>query len=200
MHSVTKSASVRARRRNETEHRITVCALRLTDELGLDGFTMDELAAAADVSRRTLFNYFPGKVDAVLGNPPDLSPAVVTTFVDGGPHGHVVDDLGELAATLLDSRVLSHDEMDLARRVVCASPRLMVAVHERFEQITGEFVEVILAREGQDFGADRARLLLRLLVAILDGCMTAAAEGRDPDVPLADVFTETLRTARDLLS
>ena len=197
---MTESATPRTRRRLQTEHRITVCAQRLTDELGLDGFTMDELAAAADVSRRTLFNYFPGKIDAVLGNPPDLSPAVVATFVGGGPHGHVVDDLGELTATFLDSKVLTHQEMERARRIVTTNPRLIMAVHERFEQLTGALVDVILAREGTDFGADRARLLIRLLVAILDGCMTAAAEGRDPDVPLAEIFTETLRTARDLLA
>ena len=52
-----------------TSERITLCAQVLADEHGLDGFTMDELATAADVSRRTLFNHFPGKVDAVLGAP-----------------------------------------------------------------------------------------------------------------------------------
>lgn len=200
MHSMAESAPLRTRQRHETEHRITVCAQRLTDELGLDGFTMDDLAEAAGVSRRTLFNYFPGKIDAVLGNPPDMSPSVVSTFVAGGPHGHVVDDLGELAAVFLSSKVLSQDEMDRARRIVTTTPRLIMAVHERFEQLTGELVDVILAREGEEFGADRARLLIRLLVAILDGCMTAAADGRDPAVPLADVFTETLRTARELLA
>ena len=75
-----------------------------------------------------------------------------------------------------------------------------MAAHERFEQLTGEFVDVILAREGQEFGAERARLLLRLLVALFDGCMTS--DGGDPDleVPLADVFTDQLRMARDLLA
>lgn len=200
MHSMSESASARGRRRIETEHRITVCAQRLTDEVGLDGFTMEDLAEAADVSRRTLFNYFPGKIDAVLGNPPDLTPSSVEAFIAGGPHGHVVDDLGALAATFLSSRVLTREEMDRARRVVTTNPRLIMAVHERFEVLTGALVDVILAREGEAFGVERARLLIRLLVAILDGCMTAAAEGRDPDVPLAEIFTDTLTTARQLLA
>lgn len=197
---MTESASTRARRRLETEHRITVCAQRLTDEVGLDGFTMEELAEAADVSRRTLFNYFPSKVDAVLGNPPDLSASTMATFVEGGPHGHVVDDLGELAATFLSSNVLTAAEMDRARRVITTTPRLIMAVHQRFEQLTGDLVDVILTREGEEFGADRARLLIRLLVAILDGCMSGPLEGRDPAVPLADAFTEALATARELLA
>lgn len=199
MHSMDESATLRERRRLDTERTITTCAQRLTDEHGLDGFTMEDLAEAAEVSRRTLFNYFPSKIDAVLGNPPDLSPSVVATFVAGGPHGHVVDDLGELATVLLRSKVLTREEMDLGRRIVTTTPRLLVAAHERFEQLSGEFVDMILAREGQQFGADRARLLIRLLVTIFDGCL-AADEGKRTEPPLADLFTENLRMARDLLA
>ena len=200
MHFMIQSATRREQRRLQTERRITVCAQRLTEELGLDGFTMDELAEAADVSRRTLFNYFPSKVDAVLGNPPEIPASALTTFLEGGPHGHLVDDVGELASVFLSSELLTREEMERGRRLVTTTPRLIMAAHERFEQLTGEFVDVILAREGQEFGAERARLLLRLLVALFDGCMTS--DGGDPDleVPLADVFTEQLRTARDLLA
>lgn len=199
MHSMSNSASTRVRHRGETERRITLCAQRLTDELGLDGFTMEDLAQVADVSRRTLFNYFPSKIDAVLGNPPDLSADAVQTFLTGGPHGHLVDDLGALAAVFLSSNVLTREDMDRGRRVVMTTPRLIAAVHERFEQFTADFVEVILAREGEDFGADRARLLIRLIVAVLDGCMTRN-ERHDPELPLAEVFTAQLRTARQLLA
>ena len=70
LHSVSESATLQPSRKVSTAHRITTCAQRLTDQHGLDGFTMDDLAAEAGVSRRTLFNYFPGKVDAVLGPGP----------------------------------------------------------------------------------------------------------------------------------
>lgn len=200
MHSMDESATLRERRRLDTERKITTCAQRLTDEHGLDGFTMEDLAEAAAVSRRTLFNYFPSKIDAVLGNHPDLPPSVIATFCAGGPHGHVVDDLGELATVLLSSKVLTREEMDLGRRIVTTTPRLLAAAHERFEQLSGEFVDMILAREGEQFGADRARLLIRLIVAIFDGCMTANDDEQDVDRPLADIFTEKLGMARALLA
>ncbi len=196
MHSMEESATLRERRRLETEHRITACAQRLTDERGLDGFTMDELAEDAEVSRRTLFNYFPSKIDAVLGNPPEVPPDVLATFYAGGPHGHLVDDLGELALVLLSSKVLDREEMQRGRRIVVTTPRLIVAAHERFEALAGEFVEMILTREGPDFGAERARLLVQLFVALFDGCLPAQ-EGDDR--PLADVFLHQLRLARELL-
>lgn len=195
----TDGTTLRERRRQETEHRITVCAQRLTDQRGLDGFTLDDLAEEAEVSRRTLFNYFPSKIDAVLGNPPPIPPAVLATFHAGGPHGHLVDDLGELASVLLRSQVLTREETERGYRIVTTTPRLIVAAHARFEELTGEFVEMILAREGQDFGADKARLLVRLLVAVFDGCLPAFnAEGDDR--PLSEVFTDSLRTARRLLA
>lgn len=198
MHFMTESATMRERRRQETEHRITVCAQRLADERGLDGFTMDELAAAADVSRRTLFNYFPSKLDAVLGNPPELPPEVLATFYAGGPHGHIVDDLGELALVLLSSKVLDREEMSRARRLIVGEPRLIAAAHERFETLAAEFVDMILAREGQEYGAERARLLVRLFVAIFDGCLPSfeTDDGRE----LGEVYLDHLRMARELLA
>ena len=45
---MTESAtSLREQKRWDTSRRITLCALRLTDQHGLDGFTMDDLAEAA---------------------------------------------------------------------------------------------------------------------------------------------------------
>src|SRR6478609_9557324 len=102
MHFVSESAiGLREQKRWETSHRIAMCAQRLTDEHGLDGFTMDELADAAEVSRRTLFNYFPSKLDAVLGELPAVPPAALATFHAGGPHGSLIEDLGALAMAIL---------------------------------------------------------------------------------------------------
>ena len=79
-------------KRLRTERRISRCAQQLTEERGLDGFTLDDLAARAEVSRRTLFNYFPSKLDAVLGPVPAVSDAARTAFLAGGPTGRLIDD------------------------------------------------------------------------------------------------------------
>ena len=58
MHFMGQSATLtRERKRRETADRITACAQELTEARGLDGFTMEDLAAEAHVSRRTRFNY-----------------------------------------------------------------------------------------------------------------------------------------------
>lgn len=191
---VDSAITTRERRRQQTTHRITVCAQRLTEEHGLEGFTMDDLAGAAEVSRRTLFNYFPSKLDAVLGAAPDIEAAALATFVAGGPHGRLLEDLGALATSLLDVKELDRESLELGRRVLVTTPRLLAAAHERFEQLTAEFGEIILDREGRDFGLHRARLAVRMMVAIFDSALSSFLD--DPrDRSIAEAFDQTLREA-----
>jgi AcrR family transcriptional regulator len=56
-------ADRRARKRLATRHGISVVATRLFFERGFDNVTVDEIAAAADVGRMTVFNYFRRKED-----------------------------------------------------------------------------------------------------------------------------------------
>ena len=56
---------LRARKRRETGERITETALALFLKDGFEATTLDAIAAAADVSRRTVFHYFASK-DAIV--------------------------------------------------------------------------------------------------------------------------------------
>jgi mycofactocin system transcriptional regulator len=56
------------RPRATTELDITAASLELFDRHGYDGTTVDDIARAAGISRRTLFRYFPSKHDIVWGD------------------------------------------------------------------------------------------------------------------------------------
>jgi AcrR family transcriptional regulator len=200
MHYVGESAAITSdERRRATALRICACAQQLTDEHGLDGFTMDDLAAVAAVSRRTLFNYFPGKIDAVLGEGPVLSPEALATFRAGGPHHDLVEDLAALAREMFADGELDQGRVALSRRILRANPRLMASAMERFELLSEHLVAEILTREGPTFDAHRARVAIRVLSALfevsLDEFVTDTRERE-----LADLFTDSLRTARELLA
>ncbi|MBD8868052.1 TetR/AcrR family transcriptional regulator [Nocardioides donggukensis] len=197
---MSQSANTLEGRKVTTAHRINVCALGLTDAHGLDGFTMEDLADAAGVSRRTLFNYFPSKVDAVLGREPVIEPALLERFRAGGPHGTLLDDIEVVVAELFAGDELTRDEADTARRVVRSTPRLILAVHERFEAAVTEFTSVILDREGPEFGQSRARLLVTLLASLYDLALDEVLDDPTGRRTMAEAFLDTLRTARDLLA
>ncbi|WP_161962240.1 TetR/AcrR family transcriptional regulator [Nocardioides speluncae] len=189
----------REAKRYATTKQITSSARLLTETHGLEGFTMDDLAARAGVSRRTLFNYFPSKIDAVLGVHPDLDPDLLAEFHAGGPHGDLISDLGVLAGQLLDTKDLSRDEVAQMQRVLMSSPRLLLACHERFTHMTDAFVEEIRTREGAKFDETRARVAIRMLAALFDLTLDHYVADAD-DRPLSEVYADNLRIARELLA
>ncbi|WP_102959675.1 TetR/AcrR family transcriptional regulator [Mangrovicella endophytica] len=58
-----ESSDIRSRKRRAMRRAISQVADRLFLERGFDNVTVDEIAAAADVGRMTVFNYFPRKED-----------------------------------------------------------------------------------------------------------------------------------------
>ncbi|MGK4584656.1 TetR/AcrR family transcriptional regulator [Kitasatospora sp. HPMI-4] len=63
------SEGLRERKKRQTRQRISEAALGLFVARGFDNVTIAEVAAAAEVSVKTLYNYFEAKEDLVL--PPD---------------------------------------------------------------------------------------------------------------------------------
>ncbi|QIX25188.1 TetR family transcriptional regulator [Nocardioides sp. JQ2195] len=197
---MTESANSLTVRKVTTAHRITVCAQQLTDQHGFDGFTMDELAEAAGVSRRTVFNYFPGKLDAVLGNKPEVRDDLLTEFTRGGPEGNLIDDLCSILVHMVSTKEFTRAEAEVARRIVKADPRLMAAAHERFEGLAEEFAALIVRREGEAFGNRRARLLISMVACLYGVALNDVLDADNPGLELDVAFVEALSTLRDLLS
>jgi AcrR family transcriptional regulator len=59
--------SRRERKKEETRSSIIDCAIRLFKEKGFQQTSMEEIAELSDVSKGTLYNYFPDKESILVG-------------------------------------------------------------------------------------------------------------------------------------
>ncbi|MBD3915118.1 TetR/AcrR family transcriptional regulator [Nocardioides hwasunensis] len=190
------SANKRRGRRG-TELRIVDAAQGLADERGsIDGFTMDELADVADVSRRTLFNYFPSKVDAILGPELDLTSAPLDVFRSGGPHGDLIDDLQALVLALLETEDVDPAAIQRFDRIVHANPALLVHLKERMRRLAANLVEAAVQRPGGDLQARDVQVAVAVLGSVCEVAVTAFAD--DPEQDFAQLIVDGIATVRRL--
>lgn len=177
---------------------ITRCARRLADEHGLDGFTMEELAEQVGVSRRTLFNYVPGKIDAVLGKavPDDEDP--LAELRAGGPTGELAADMRALGSKVLSAGDDDVDALARIRSLLRSEPRLHEAMHERLEEIAELIAEAIIEREGDGFDPFHARITARISLCIFDSALERYLA--DPSVPAAEHYERVFDATNELFN
>ncbi|WP_242010046.1 TetR/AcrR family transcriptional regulator [Acetobacter conturbans] len=84
--------SRREARRLETQEALIEAAMRLLSEKGFEETTVDEIAAAAGISRRTLFRHFPTKADIVTAWTQKMTD-ILTSHVDEGRPDLCVQDV-----------------------------------------------------------------------------------------------------------
>jgi AcrR family transcriptional regulator len=210
LHSVEESATGLERRMAETAERMKAVARRLTAERGLSGFTIDELCAEVGVSRRTFFNYFASKENAVLGLPArlDLSEPIAR-FLEGAQRREggeprtlsatLVDDFAALSIARWELLELTPEDVPLVVAAVDREPRLLAHVLQLSSEGEREDIELIERREGLRHGDIRAETLVHTVGAILRGSTSELFAHDNPDT-FPDIFRRRLTAARDLFA
>jgi len=160
---------------------------------------MEDLAERAGVSRRTLFNYFRGKDDAILGGPPVLDADLLEEFSAGGPHGDLVEDIATIVSSILRESPETRTDVARAREVMLTHPRLIALARQRLEESVEACMPYVQTREGARFDRTRFDVAITLVLACFHLAMDRYLTGA-PDADLAALFTESLGTARELLS
>lgn len=118
----------RTARRNRHWTQIHEAAVALVLEKGLAATTVDAIAAAAGVSRRSFFNYFPTKEDAVLGTrEPWLPEADWEDFVSS--RLEVLPRTAKLLAAVLNTSTHAGEGFRRRREMVRTFPELRRRTH-----------------------------------------------------------------------
>lgn len=157
-------------RRQKTAHRLTAACRRLTAERGLAGFTVEEVCEEVGISRRTFFNYFPSKEEAVVGvDEQSELQRFAEDFLARPSRGWsaVLDDLAELVANHAVTSGLSVEEHLELHAALEREPKLLA----RFMGITRErdaqLIELVAHREGVPTADPHARAAVALFGAAI---------------------------------
>lgn len=181
--------SVRDRKRTQTLRRIHEAAVELTLRDGLAAATVSDIAERAGVSRRTFFNYYPSKEDAVLGlQEPQIPPRAIAAFLHPEPNS--ADDrrtAGKarfqqaLEMTVTTMAALGPGADPRVHAIVAAHPALIDRIRSHRDATADLLVTVLseqlAAQDRTTKAADSARALI-----LLAGAVLRFAYGDDPGI------------------
>jgi AcrR family transcriptional regulator len=188
---VSVSEGLRERKKAETRRALSSAALRLADQFGPDGVTVEAIAEAAGVSPRTFFNYFPSKEDAIVGVTSRRSSEMLADLV---ARPETEAPLEALRATALaTARRLEADADDMMRRrhLFQRHPTLAARHAAGFAEVERGLVEEVARRTGLDPDLDTypALVVAAALGAVRVG-ITVWHERARPG-PITDLLNET---------
>ncbi|MFJ3035275.1 TetR/AcrR family transcriptional regulator [Curtobacterium pusillum] len=151
--------------------RMIVEARRSTVEHGLHGFTIEQLCETVGVSRRTFFNHFASKDDAVLGIEINADVEAIDEYAAGGIVPDDLDPLDSIVALAIDQfhRVgIDRADEALVRRVFEREPALVARFLSATDVQLARITDAVRQRFGWGDPADRrARLVTEAAAALL---------------------------------
>lgn len=194
---MTEQLGLRERKKQRTRQTIFEAALRLFLSRGFDDVSIMEIAEAAEVSKRTLFTYFPTKEDLVLqqfADHEDESARVVRTRAAGTSplaalHAHELDALARRdPVTGLTS---DPDAVAFARLLSTTA-----SLSERLLRYAGRSIAA-LAEALEEAGADEltARLASVQIVTVLRTLADRNSDRMQAGRPADEVYPEAVAAA-----
>jgi AcrR family transcriptional regulator len=187
----------RARKRQETRRRIADAGLRLFLERGFEATTLDAIADAAGIARRTFFHYFDSKEALLYGHEDEVEHSfrAALTDVDNNtpPFEAMAVALRDMIASFGSERAR---KIDIVLRSTNALRACKQADYERLES----FVFSALAEKWPE---PRGHLRLQLIAAVGISALRVAVERwrADASGSLQDYVNESFAALRsDMLS
>jgi AcrR family transcriptional regulator len=180
--SSKKSDGLRGRKRAETHGRIQAEAMRLFLEHGFEATTLDEIAAAAGVSRRSLFHYFASKEEIVFSTKADF-PDLIAEAIGRRPENEPLLDMVENALVDLATRYQSAQARDLAR-LIQDTPALSAGDQAKYEKVERVLAKALADQKGVPETDIACRVTAATAIGILKLSIAAWLAGDDaaPDI------------------
>ncbi|MEV4130435.1 TetR/AcrR family transcriptional regulator [Nocardia sp. NPDC049707] len=194
---IDRSPGLRERTRSAVQWEIAESAASLFVEQGYEGTTIDDVAAAVGMSKRSVFRYFETKEDLVLGKFDALAGAMLAglrTRPVGEPTWESLCAMLKLLVPHIDSEGRDVVTAPL-QRLIYETPVLLAGYLERQYQVQKSVVATLRERAekaGQPIAANDPAP--RVLTAAAFGCLMVAQQAwlEDDSDSFTDVLERTL--------
>jgi AcrR family transcriptional regulator len=156
---------LRERKKQKTRESIQRTALRLFEKQGYEETTIEQIAAAVEISPSTFFNYFPTKEDVVLFDAYD--PVAIRMFLERPKDEPLNVSLRKVLESLA-AAFESDERMVLARgRFFLEVPELRARMWDEIERTQVLIVEMLAERTGRRPDDYELRVTARIVIAAL---------------------------------
>ncbi len=162
----------RERKRRQTRERIEAAALALFLERGFDGTTIEDITEAADVSKRSFFDYFPSKEEVVFAWQDSFADELADA-VAVQPQDASIAEVIEGALTSLLLTASSYPQRLAIGALIRDTPVLRARDQLKYTKLEKKLTEALRARFGD---SEEERLRLRLLSAIVVSTLRIGGE------------------------
>ncbi|MBO3752286.1 TetR family transcriptional regulator [Streptosporangiaceae bacterium NEAU-GS5] len=166
---MSSSPGLRERKKLKTRRTIQDVALRLFAEQGYDATTVEQIAAAAEVSPSTFFRYYPTKEDVLIED--DYDPMLFEALVAQPAELSPIQAMRSAFASVTDLVPAEEQESLLSRvRLAMSIP----AVRARTMDNLTSTIDMMAAALARRAGRDQHTLTDRTLAGALLGAMLPA--------------------------
>jgi AcrR family transcriptional regulator len=171
------------RERNKLRVRAAIrrAGMELVAQRGFQAVSVEDIAAAADVSRTTFFNYFPSK-EAVLAAP---SPELLERQRSRCAARPADEPLWQsLSAVILDLVAAGEADLRLLKRLKATSPELGDLLHKSNQEVTGALAAWAGGRAAPGAEAE-AQILVNVFLTSAETCVDQWSPDEPIDATLA---------------
>ncbi|PYE22653.1 TetR family transcriptional regulator [Rhizobium sp. PP-F2F-G20b] len=194
---VETGGGLRERKKRETKKRITETGIALFLQKGIDRTTLDEIAEAAGISRRTFFYYFASKDEILLSLQSGIGEMLSDAVRKASPTSTPIDAVRDAVVSVC-SAIPTADmiEMDWLMRT---SPSVQARKQVSYVQQEGEIFEALKERWPDPERSTALRIVAMLSVGAMRiaGDMFNREQGTRPMAELlVEAFDSVVREVR----
>ncbi len=151
----------RERKRRQTRERIESVALKLFLQRGFDATTIEDIAEAADVSKRSFFDYFPSKEEVVAAWQDSFANELIRAVAAQPKNASIVEVIEAAVNSAFRDAIADPQNLALAT-LIRNTPALCARDQLKYAKLERKLADALCARSS---GSDEEHIRLSMLAA-----------------------------------